>query len=202
MTISIYSQSDSYKSYVKQTLKQPVEFFSDLDFSKTVGVGTYIVHASSFTEEAVSKCLNDNRYLIDHVVIAEDCPTVESMLSYTNKGVRGYCNGYMATAHYEQLSELVSSGQSWYPPELLAEALTLAHGSIKQTIDQESLEVLTPREKQIAKSVAEGNSNKVIARRYDITERTVKAHLTHIFKKLAVTDRLGLVIHLKQIGSV
>jgi DNA-binding NarL/FixJ family response regulator len=200
MTISIYSQSDSYKSYVKQTLKQPVEFFSDLDFSKTVGVETYIVHASSFTEEAVSKCLNDNMYLIDHVVIAEDSPTVESMLSYTNKGIRGYCNGYMATAHYKQLSELVSSGQSWYPPELLAEALTLAHGSIKQTIDPDSLDVLTPREKQIAFSVADGNSNKVIARRYDITERTVKAHLTHVFKKLSVNDRLGLVIYLKRLA--
>lgn len=201
MTISIYSQSDSYKSYLKQTLKQPVEFFSDLDFSKTVGVETYIVHASSFTEEAVSKCLNDNMYLIDHVVIAEDSPTIESMLSYTHLGVRGYCNGYMATTYYEQLSELVNAGQSWYPPELLAQALTMAHGSINHVNADEALEVLTPREKQIALSVAEGNSNKVLARRYDITERTVKAHLTHIYKKLSVTDRLGLVIYLKRLNA-
>jgi DNA-binding NarL/FixJ family response regulator len=201
MTIFIYSQSDSYKSYLRETLKQPVEFFSDLDFSKTVGVTTHIVHASSFPEEAVSRCLNDNQYLIDHVVIAEDSPTVENMLSYTHMGVRGYCNGYMDTTYYEQLSALVNAGQSWYPPELLAEALTLAHGSISQAPDKELLKVLTPREKQIAMSVAEGNSNKVIARRYDITERTVKAHLTHIYKKLSITDRLGLVIYLKRLDA-
>lgn len=200
MTISIFSQSESYKSYLKQTLKQPVEFFSDLDFSKTVGVETYIVHASSFAEEEVSKCLKDNRYLIDHVVIAEDCPTVESMLSYTNMGIRGYCNGYMATSHYEQLSRLVNAGQSWYPPELLSQALTIAHGSLNKLNDDVALDELTSREKQIALGVAEGNSNKALARRYDITERTVKAHLTNIYKKLSVTDRLGLVIYIKRLG--
>ena len=201
MTTVIYSQSDSYKAHVEHALKQHVEFSSNLDFSQTVGVDTHLVHASSFNQEAVSKCLNDNASLINNVVIAEDIPSVESMLSYAHLGVRGYCNGYMATMHYEQLSKLVSAGQSWYPPELLAQALTLAHDKINKTFDEEPLQVLTPRERQIALSVAEGKSNKVLARKYGITERTVKAHLTSVFKKLPVTDRLGLVIYLKQLGA-
>jgi DNA-binding NarL/FixJ family response regulator len=39
-----------------------------------------------------------------------------------------------------------------------------------------------------------GESNKQIARRLDITERTVKAHLTEIFRKLGITDRLRLAL--------
>jgi DNA-binding NarL/FixJ family response regulator len=37
--------------------------------------------------------------------------------------------------------------------------------------------------------VAEGSPNKLIARRLDISERTVKGHLTHIFERIGVTDR-------------
>jgi DNA-binding NarL/FixJ family response regulator len=42
--------------------------------------------------------------------------------------------------------------------------------------------------------VGNGESNKEIARRLDITERTVKAHLTEIFRKLRIADRLKLAL--------
>jgi DNA-binding NarL/FixJ family response regulator len=48
---------------------------------------------------------------------------------------------------------------------------------------------LTARETEVLKLVAEGLANKHIARKLEITERTVKAHLTHIFQRLNVTDR-------------
>ena len=57
---------------------------------------------------------------------------------------------------------------------------------------------LSPRERDVALQVAGGASNKVVARHLDITERTVKAHLTSIFEKLDVRDRLQLVIALRR----
>jgi DNA-binding NarL/FixJ family response regulator len=48
---------------------------------------------------------------------------------------------------------------------------------------------LSARERQVLALVAEGLPNKVIARRLDISERTVKAHLTRIFEQLGVRDR-------------
>jgi len=59
------------------------------------------------------------------------------------------------------------------------------------------LENLTKREYEIAILVGRGESNKQIARRLDITERTVKAHLTEIFRKLAITDRIKLALLVK-----
>lgn len=51
-------------------------------------------------------------------------------------------------------------------------------------------EELTRRETEVLGLVGEGLANKVIARRLGIGERTVKAHLTSIFQRLGVTDRV------------
>jgi DNA-binding NarL/FixJ family response regulator len=48
---------------------------------------------------------------------------------------------------------------------------------------------LSPREREVLGLVAEGLPNKLIARRLEISEKTVKAHLTRIFAALGVTDR-------------
>jgi len=48
---------------------------------------------------------------------------------------------------------------------------------------------LTDREEQILALVAQGLPNKLIARRLEISERTVKGHLTRVFERIGVTDR-------------
>jgi DNA-binding NarL/FixJ family response regulator len=50
-------------------------------------------------------------------------------------------------------------------------------------------EELSPREREVLALVAEGLPNKLIARRLDISEKTVKAHLTRVFQQIGVTDR-------------
>jgi DNA-binding NarL/FixJ family response regulator len=48
---------------------------------------------------------------------------------------------------------------------------------------------LSPREREVLQLVADGLPNKLIARRLEISEKTVKAHLTRVFAELGVTDR-------------
>jgi DNA-binding NarL/FixJ family response regulator len=64
-----------------------------------------------------------------------------------------------------------------------AQALVAARG------EHESQPQLTPREDEVLALLAEGLPNKLIARRLDISEKTVKAHLTSIFQRIGVTDR-------------
>jgi len=59
------------------------------------------------------------------------------------------------------------------------------------------LSQLTKRERQVATSVAEGLSNREIATKFGISERTVKARLTTTFQKLGVRDRVQLALLLK-----
>jgi len=55
---------------------------------------------------------------------------------------------------------------------------------------------LTPREHQIAMAITEGRTNREIALKLGITEQTVKNHLTSIFVKLGVENRLQLALTL------
>jgi DNA-binding NarL/FixJ family response regulator len=48
---------------------------------------------------------------------------------------------------------------------------------------------VSPREREVLALLVEGLPNKLIARRLDITEKTVKAHLTRVFREIGVTDR-------------
>ncbi len=60
----------------------------------------------------------------------------------------------------------------------------------------EKLATLTPRERDIVQRLAGGATNKELAGELDISERTVKGHLSNIFMKLGVPDRLKLVLYL------
>ena len=51
------------------------------------------------------------------------------------------------------------------------------------------LDELSPREREVLAMVAQGLPNKLIARRLEISEKTVKAHLTSVFRRIGVTDR-------------
>ena len=56
------------------------------------------------------------------------------------------------------------------------------------------LKSLTRREKQILKYIAEGLSNKLIARKLDIAESTVKVHIKHLLEKLGLRSRVEATI--------
>ena len=68
------------------------------------------------------------------------------------------------------------------------------------TTGAKSLKRLTPRELQVAQMVHLGGNNKMIARELDISERTVKAHLSAIFRKLKIENRLHLALYFSNIS--
>jgi DNA-binding NarL/FixJ family response regulator len=78
--------------------------------------------------------------------------------------------------------EAAARGESPLAPEA-AQALVAARA------EQQSVPELTPREREVLALLADGLPNKLIARRLEISEKTVKAHLTNIFHRIGVTDR-------------
>jgi len=60
---------------------------------------------------------------------------------------------------------------------------------LASTREEGPLATLTVREREVLELVAEGLPNKLIARRLEISEKTVKAHLTSIYQRIGVTDR-------------
>ncbi len=126
-------------------------------------------------------------------------PNIREMLECVRLGAKAYCNSHMAAVHYQQMFGLLENGQSWFPPRMLEETFKLAQQAVKPEPDSSSLNMLTNREKEIALAVADGKSNRQIADFLEISEPTVKTHLSSIFKKLDLKDRVGLVLYLKQV---
>ena len=136
------------------------------------------------------------------VVVLSYLPNDREALRALDIGARGYVHTLASSEVLKQVALVVANQGVWVGQELLAKvlggsfkALQLRHqGGMFQ--HGEYLELLTEREQGVALAVARGATNKEVARQLDITERTVKAHLSAIFKKLGVRDRLQLILKL------
>lgn len=119
-------------------------------------------------------------------------------------GVRGCCHKEIKPELLQQIVVAVQQGELWMRRTLTCRLLEeLGKTTSKNKAYRNYLvllEKLTDREYNIAVRVGKGESNKQIAKACNIAERTVKAHLTEIFLKLGVTDRLNLALILSADG--
>lgn len=92
-----------------------------------------------------------------------------------------------------QAIRTVSVGQHWLPPELTARVISALTQSSPGSLG-ERLSLLTAREREIVALVGQGLKNREIAERLAISEKTIKGHLTNVFGKLGVQDRLELAL--------
>ncbi|MEG3132449.1 two-component system response regulator NarL [Rouxiella sp. T17] len=83
---------------------------------------------------------------------------------------------------------------------LSAELTPLLAANLRETkpTGVRTLESLTPRERDIIKLIAEGLPNKMIARRLNITESTVKVHVKHLLKKMQLKSRVEAAVWMLQ----
>jgi DNA-binding NarL/FixJ family response regulator len=133
--------------------------------------------------------------------IAADVPNLSEALEWIPLGIRAYFNSHMADTHYRHMLQALQLGQSWFSPQILQGLVGLAQNTLVSPTTEQvnatpALDSLTPREREIAEAVSSGMKNKKIAEHFSVTERTVKAHLSNIFQKLGVKDRLELAVML------
>ena len=94
--------------------------------------------------------------------------------------------------------EKVHAGEVWLERSMIATVLNeITHKNEGQQTRPEAAKIatLTPREREVITLIGEGLRNKQIAQRLFISETTVRHHLTSIFSKLHVSERLELVIY-------
>lgn len=161
-----------------------------------------LVHVSSLGEEAVAVVTQVRAACTGAIIgVASDEPGLAELRRLAALDVRAYFNSYMADVHYLHLLATLREGECWFAPSLLRAMLDTTRESPDSPKPGLALDGLTVREREIARSVALGMNNKEIGRRFGITERTVKAHLTRIYGKLQVSDRLVLAVRLNATGG-
>ncbi|NMF90950.1 LuxR family transcriptional regulator [Aromatoleum petrolei] len=141
---------------------------------------------------ALVKLLPDCR-----LVVVSMTPDSAEALAALDRGARGYCHALAVPSMFRDVELVVRHGGLWVGPELMARVVGAAGRALapQATLQQP---LLSEREAEVAREVANGMSNKEIAAKLGITERTVKAHMGAIFEKLGVRDRLQLVLRLSE----
>jgi NarL family two-component system response regulator YdfI len=111
------------------------------------------------------------------------------------RGLKAGAHGYLLKDTDRQTLintiQAAARGETLLKPEILQQALS--YQSEKPGLEKELENPLSERELEVLQMVAEGARNKEIAYKLGITERTVKAHLSHIFQKLNVDARAAAV---------
>lgn len=125
------------------------------------------------------------------IVVLSNVPNDDEGLAVLEAGAVGYTNALAVVEVLQQIAAVVENGGLWVGPNLL-QRLIAGMATRSTQINNSHLAKLSARERDVALAVASGASNKEIARRLEISERTVKAHLTATFERLGVRDRLQL----------
>ncbi len=131
------------------------------------------------------------------VLVLTACDEKEEHVRAFKLGAKGVVLKDSARQTLMQALESVSQGHVWVDPRMAGTLVEeISHlgpgGSQTSTRDENGL---TERELEIVRLVASGYKNKEVGITLTISERTVKTHLTNVFQKLGVRDRVGLVMY-------
>lgn len=193
-------------SLLRQGLSQLLSLESDIDVIGTAQDG----------DEAITKC---QELKPDVVLMDINMPKVNGIQALRRiKDIGFKAKVIMLTIHddREYLYETMNLGAEGYvlkdtDSESLVDAIRSVHGGsiyihpsladayLKKTnrtvIENASGSNLTKREYEVLVLIAEGNNNKEIAEKLYISEKTVKNHVSGIFKKIGVNDRTQAAIY-------
>jgi DNA-binding NarL/FixJ family response regulator len=136
------------------------------------------------------------------VVAASSSPNDQAALDALAAGCAAYCHAFSDAATLRQVQQVVDLGQIWVGKSVMQRLVAGSRNMPKPA--EEPAQAwdagLTEREREVAVLAANGASNLAIARDCGISERTVKAHLSAVFTKLNLTDRLQLALRVHGIS--
>lgn len=133
--------------------------------------------------------------------LLSDQPDHEEGLAFLKLGIVGYANTYISPERLTEALHVIGSGGVWLGQKVIQQLILEAHTNGKGTgvhDPDQLLAVLSPMEHRVAELLARGRTNLEIAAELGIVERTVKAHLTAIYGKMHVGNRLSLALLINQ----
>ena len=134
------------------------------------------------------------------IAVLANAPNQAEAFYCMSLGVVAYSHAYSPAKMLSEIKTVVTNGGVWLGQDFLKRLIEVSTSLAGNQAEQvaQHLSALSKREKQVALEAAKGLSNKEIARILNITERTVKAHLSSTFTRLNVKDRLHLALILNK----
>ena len=131
------------------------------------------------------------------VLVLTGVHTADSHRTAIRRGAMGIVLKQQAAELLMKAIKKVHAGEVWIDRAMMGSVLSDVRTGAREKLDSEGAKIktLTPREREVIALVSEGLKNKQIGERLFITETTVTHHLSSIYSKLGVSDRLELVIY-------
>ena len=139
--------------------------------------------------------LSVGKFFICPVIALATLPAFPEAFQALQLGIRGYGNRQMRLSNLVQAVEAVKDGQIWLPPSIVSQLIDVVGNTRDRdnSVSREGLlQALSKREQEVALYVAKGMSNQEVADKMFVSLRTVKAHLSSIYEKTDVRNRLEL----------
>ena len=118
----------------------------------------------------------------------------ETILKAIASGAKGYVNEAATPAEFVQAIRIVNQGSVWAPRRVLSMFIERVSSSPGRIFPAGRV-TFTDREKEVLEMLVAGRSNKEIGAALGIEERTVKAHVAKLMRKVGVQNRIALSVH-------
>lgn len=133
------------------------------------------------------------------VLVLSNRPSDEQGRQLLAQGACGYAHAQSSAEVISGMLQSLAGGNIWLGRSLLQSLLRDVNALLPE-VESDWASALSAREQEVARHASVGDSNAEIAERLAISERTVRAHLSAIFEKLQVQDRLMLTLKVHGIG--
>ncbi|MGD8484614.1 MAG: response regulator transcription factor [Thioalkalispiraceae bacterium] len=178
--------------------KQQVSNYQELvDSLESNDAELVLVHAGLPGLEGLSGLEKINNKFPDlKLLVLSDKPSELEGIQLLKSGVLGYANSYISINYLKEAIKVIKMGEIWIGKRLMQWLVNQCTDmtEVSESGNYIDLDSLTETERKVAELLAKANNNKTIANSLGITERTVKAHLSSIFRKTGVNDRLHLML--------
>lgn len=180
-----------------QVSELEVVHLTNTNFSSS---GCLLVHIDSLNKEQLELISTFSEKV--HLIGFSDNPNDAQGIKILLQGFKGYINTFVTASIFDGLLKSIHKGDIWAGSSIVQKMLKhLLKKEIEASGQDQNICLkeykLTDREEQTVNILMTGASNKEIARKLGITERTVKAHVGSILSKTNTVDRITLIIKLK-----
>ena len=118
----------------------------------------------------------------------------EEILRAIAAGAKGYIAEDATPSEFKHAIRVVHSGSVWAPRRVLSTFIERATASPRR-VPAQGEEKISDREREVLRLLVAGHSNKEIGDALGIEERTVKAHVSQLMRKVGVQNRIALSVH-------
>ena len=118
----------------------------------------------------------------------------ETILKAIASGAKGYVDEAASPTEFVQAIRIVNQGSVWAPRKVLSMFIERVSSSPGRIFPAGRV-TFTDREKEVLEMLVAGRSNKEIGSALGIEERTVKAHVAKLMRKVGVQNRIALSVH-------